>query len=114
MSHNLKLCLGHLKFISKIKSSKFRKAILKDLSCKNCYFRALKEIAENAIKGNLILDTKTRKKLYPYKASIKRLCCKTKSKQQKRKLVIQSGGWLPIILPAVISIVSEIINGIRS
>ncbi len=58
---------------------------------------ALKEIAVNVIKGNAKTNTKTKNKLKKHKNVI---CELTKSKNcttKRKKLVIQSGGWLWII-----------------
>jgi len=63
---------------------------------------ALKKIAVNVIKGNVKTNTKTKKKLKKHK---KVICELTKTKNcttKRKKLVIQSEGWLWII-PLIIS-----------
>jgi hypothetical protein len=105
MSENLKYCLKDLEFVSKIKCEKTQKSLLMYLSKSPKYYLALKEIALNVIKGNVDIDNKTKKKLSKHKKNIYSLVLKNKLRSRNRKkLVIQSGGWLWII-PLITSII---------
>jgi len=110
MSANLKHCFETLKVIAKIKNHKLRKAILREFRNDECLYRALKEIAVNTVNRNIKLTPLQIRKLRTSKKIIKQLSLKAKDRKKKRRLVVQSGGFLPILIPAVISIISEIIR----
>lgn len=115
MSDNLKKAIEILKIVSSIKKNKLRKEVLSDLSCNECVYKGLREIALNIIKKNVPLTLKQKVKLRPYKTLLQDLALKKAGKLKKKKLVIQSGGALPILIPAVISIVGELLrNGLLS
>jgi len=68
------------------------------------YHLALKEIAVNIIKGNVNTDSQTKSKLKKHK---KIICSFVKNKNclnKRKKLVVQSGGWLWFI-PLITSII---------
>src|SRR5882757_2590978 len=104
MSNNIINCIEKLKFIASVKDEKLRKKLLVTLS-DNCLYNALNEIAINTVKGNVKLSKKETKKLKKFKFQIKKLSCKTNDSRKKKKLIIQSGGFLPILIPAVASII---------
>ncbi len=110
MSENLKYCLKDLEYASKIKCEKTRKYLLIYLSKSPKYYLALKEIAINIIKGNVDIDNKTKKKLSKHKKNIYSLILKNKPYlRDRKKLVIQSGGWLWII-PLITSIIDLVLK----
>lgn len=109
MSCNLKNCLKKLEVVSNVKSVKLRKKLLKEISCDENVFKALQEIVINTINQNVPLDNKTKKKLRKYKKEFQAFTKVVKSKQKKKKLIQQSGGFLPAIIPAVLSILSAIV-----
>ena len=108
MSTNLKKYFRDLEFVSKIKCKKTKLALMKYLANDPKMYTAVREVALNVIKGNVELDKKTKSKLSKHKKNIyglcnnKRICAKN-----RKKLVVQSGGWL-WILPVVSSIIDLI------
>ena len=65
----------------------------------------------NVMNKNIKLKSKTFKELKPYKNTFKKLLKKSKLKD-KKKLIIQKGGFLQYLIPAVISGISSIISTI--
>ena len=109
MSKNLVNCLGKLKTISKIKNSTKRKKAL-NLNYDECLYKALNEIAVNTVKRRVPLSIKQVNKLKKHKLNIKKLSCRTKNKKKQKQLVVQSGGFLPVLIPAIASILTSILS----
>ena len=108
MSQNLKNYYRDLEFISKIKCKKTKLALMKYISNDPKVYSALREIALNVIKGNVNIDKKTKNKLSKHKKNIYGICKKSKiCAKDRKKLVVQTGGWL-WILPIVSSIIDLI------
>jgi hypothetical protein len=110
MSSYVKECFKDLEFISKIKSAEAKKVMLKYYSQNPKIYLALREIAINVIKGHIDLDNKKKIALRQHKKQIcelassrKKLCAKS-----RKKLVVQSGGWLWLI--PIISNIIDLIN----
>jgi hypothetical protein len=101
MSSSVKNSMNFLKSLSKKSPSK-RKTILKEFSDDKYLFDALSELSHNLIKGNIPLNSVQLKKIRKYSKVIKALDCpKTrKCKAKRRKIIEQSGGFLPILIPA--------------
>jgi hypothetical protein len=109
MSQNIKNCFDKLRFIASIKDPSLRKKILSSMH-NDCLYLALNEIALNTVKGNLKLKSQQKKKLYKHRNLIKKLSTKTNNRVKRRKLVTQSGGFLPILIPALASILTTLIT----
>jgi hypothetical protein len=109
MSENVKKCFDRLRFIASIKNPGLRKKILVSTH-DDCLYFALNEIALNTIKGNMKLQTQQKKKLHKYKRLLKNLSLKTNNRVKRRKLVSQSGGFLPILIPTLASILTTLIT----
>jgi len=103
MSKHLLSCFKDLELISKY-NEKDRQKLLKILSKNPKYYLGLKEIAVNLIKGNIDLEPKVKRKLLKQRKVIRKFT-KNNNKIQRKKIVIQSGGWL-WILPIIQSILS--------
>jgi hypothetical protein len=112
MSINLRKTLRQLELISRIKRPQVRRAVLSDISCQDCYYKALREIVLNAAKGNVPLSKVQKGKLRRYKQQIKAIISPRKSKKLRSQAVIQSGGWLPILLPVITSILGEVVGDV--
>lgn len=104
MSENLRKYFSDLQFVSKIKCKKTKKILLKYLAKNPQIYSALKEIAVNVIKGNVEMDSKTKSKLRKHKKSICELAQSSKKCKNRKKLIVQSGGWL-WILPVISTII---------
>ena len=110
MSHNLKTCLKELKLVMSIKDKQTRLVILKYLSHKKCLYNALGEISMNIINKKIPLNKRQTRKLSPHAKVIKRLAKGVKSKTTKSKLILQSGGFLPWLLPIIATAVTSAID----
>jgi hypothetical protein len=73
------------------------------------YYLALREIALNVIKGNAQVDDKTKRRLSKHKKSIYELVKSKHSLAKRKKLVIQSGGWLWLI-PSISSVIDLLLR----
>nr|DAC81362.1 TPA_asm: gasderminX [Nephila orb-weaver spider adintovirus] len=98
-----------LKLISK---TKHPKSILKKCSKKE--IKTLCECVLNVLCGNISLTKIKKNRLSPYKESLRKLSNKKTPLYEKKKILIQKGeGFLNILLPAAISVISSLIqNGI--
>ncbi|MDI9312901.1 MAG: hypothetical protein QM535_22010 [Limnohabitans sp.] len=110
MSTTLLKYMNALKFISSIKNEKVRKAVLKEFSKKDDFYAALQEIAENTVKKVIPIKPRDKKKLHPFKSDITCFLKNYKSKATKRKKVIQSGGWLNILIPTLFSLLPQLMK----
>lgn len=105
MSERLRECIHDLAFVAKLKP-KTRKIVLKELKDKKYYY-ALKEIARNTIKKNVdISKVKLNKK---DKKNIINIAC-NKAKSKRKRLIVQSGGWISWIIPLVFTLLK---NGLQ-
>ena len=111
MSQNLKDCINELIFISKIKNVTLRRKVLQEFSLNECLYRGLHEIAVNTVSKSFPISKKDKIKLRPHIKAIKALSCQTKSKRKQQKLVIQSGGFIPYLVPSVLGFLLSILNG---
>ena len=108
MSVHLKKHFRDLEFVSKIKCQKTKKALMQYIAKNPEIYKALREIALNIIEGNISIDKKSKNRLLKHKKTIYGICKKSKvSAKQRKKLVVQSGGWL-WILPLVTSVIDLI------
>lgn len=89
-----------LDLISKCKNSKDRKVFLQKGSDE--FIKAIIEIVLNVLKGNVDLTEKIKKKLKKYKRVMRKIICPKVSLKFKRRVLIQKGGFLNVILPALI------------
>ena len=109
MSNNLLHCLEKLKKVSSIKNVKQRQKQLDKIS-DACIYKALNEIAIYTIEGSIKLSPQRLKKLRKFNRNIKKMSTKTNNRTEQKKLVKQSGGFLPILIPAVASIITSLIT----
>ena len=109
MSENFLKCVKELEKVMKYKSPE-RKAILKYLSNKDSVYHALREISLNILNKKLPLKKKHLEKLDKHHKVMKRLKQGSHSKIQRRKLVQQSGGFLPWLIPAIVSAIPAVID----
>ena len=102
--------LKHLKLLNKTKK---KSAFLK--KCPNTVIKGVCECALNLLKGNISITKRQKNKLIPYKRVLRRLGEKKVPLFKKRRLLVQKGeGFLSVLIPAAISVLSTFINGICS
>lgn len=86
-----------------------RKAIL--TNCDSELIKTLSEIALNAINGNINLNKTNKQYLAKFKRHLRKLACVKKTISEKRKILVQSGGFLPTLLSALLtSVLSNVLN----
>lgn len=90
MSKNLRNCLKDLEFVSKIKCSKTQKSLLRYMSKNPKYYLAIKEIAVNIIKGNVIANSRAKTKSKRHKNVI---CAFAKNKNCLNKRETSYTKW---------------------
>lgn len=61
------------------------------------------EIALNTLNGNNPVGNKMKKKLARYKRDIRCVACSKRSLKSKRKILVQKGGFLPLLIGTVLS-----------
>ena len=99
-------CYPTLKRLSNAKSLKQRKLILS--TAKNCVYKAICEIVHNILIGNIPLSCYRKKQLVKHKGQLRNLT-KSKLSLEKKKQIIQKGGFLTTILGAVLPLLTEIV-----
>lgn len=88
---------------------KIRKAIIKygDKELIN----TISEIALNVLNGNGKINNKSKQKLSYYKKQIRCIACSKRSVQSKRKILLQKGGFLPILIGSILSgVIGSLLN----
>lgn len=100
----------HLKLLGKCKT---KGALLR--KCPNSIIKSVCECALNLLKGNVPLTKRQKNKLSPYKRTLRKLGDKKVPLFKKRRLLVQKGeGFLSVLIPAAISVLSSLIHGARS
>ena len=86
-----------------------RKALLKSSSPE--IIKTLCEIILNTLNGNNKISDQCKNKLGKYKRILRSLACPKLKISSKRKILIQKGGFLPVLIGTVLSgLIGEIIN----
>jgi len=95
--------------LADVKKSSLRGQLLLEKSSDDRFLRALKEIAVNVVNKNIPLNKVQKTKLQRHGTSIKKLAnVRTRGRRKNQKLIKQTGGFLPILIPALISVLSTI------
>lgn len=89
-----------LQFLSNLNSRK-RAIVLKQLADNSDIFDSLSEICTNIINGNITIAKKDKIKLRKYAELIEQISTKPKSSVKRRKLIIQTGGFFPNVIPHI-------------
>ena len=108
MSHNLQECIIELQRAMKSKNKNKRKVLLEFLAHKNCIYEAMREISMNIKK--LPLNKKQKTKLNKKAKVIKTLANGVKRRSDRKKLILQTGGFLPWLLPIVATLITTAIE----
>jgi|GEM_PF-7030264 len=91
---------GFLNRVHKCKN-KERKTLIKNASRDN--IDALSEIALNTLLGNVPLKTEEKQKLKRHRDKIRKLAHRKTSTKKKKILLVQQGGFLPLLLTPILS-----------
>lgn len=81
--------------------SKYAKFILQKADSK--LIQAICESIYNILEGSLPLDNKQKTKLIKHKSTLRKLIEKSSLKDKKKLLVQRGSGFLPLLLPTVLS-----------
>lgn len=71
--------------------------------------QALCECVYNILQGSVSLDSKNKEILHKYRHTLRKLCQKSPLKE-KRKILVQKGGFLPYLLPIILSALPALFN----
>src|SRR5712671_43840 len=98
-----------VRFIKKFKcaGNVRRKKYLEEASPEE--FHSLCQCILNVVNGNIPINTQQTKKLRPYRKILKSVAT-GKNPIAKKKLMIQEGGFLPIIASALIPIIGSLVS----
>ena len=106
MSRRIKNNAETLTFLGRAKPNT-AKAIIKTADCG--LVNSLCECALNILHGNVPLSTKHRKRLMKHKDHM-RVLVKGNISNQKKKQILQKGGFLSALLPPIIGILGSLFN----
>lgn len=74
--------------------------------------RNICECALNTLRGNVRLSADQKKRLSKHRKTLRRLACDRGSWKSKKRLLVQRGGFLPLLLAPIIgSLVASLIGG---
>jgi hypothetical protein len=90
-------------------SQKHRKIILK--KAKPELIKTIADICYNIANGNIQLPEQRRKKLLRFRKAIRRISDRKTSLKTKRREIVQKGGFIGAIIPAL-SIAASLISGL--
>ena len=111
MSKNLRKCMKKMHFFCESDSKHTKTVILNEMCKDECFFDALFEIVKNIQCQCLKIPTSKRKLLKAKHIKLMdKIYKRPKSKTIRRKLVKQSGGFLPFLLPILTPIIVELIQ----
>lgn len=97
-------CKIDLKKLKICKNIKQRRILLN--KSKNCLVNAVSEISKNCLKGNIKLSKCKINKLKKYKKVLK-LISKRLPISKRKKIIIQKGGFLSILIPSALAMLVE-------
>ena len=108
ISNNLSKSLPLLRVVTRLPPNS-RKRILKELSNEKIVYKALNELAQNTLSGKIPLSNGQRRRLKSHKKTLENFCNAKKCNKKRKQLIIQSGGFLPIVLQALIPILDSLV-----
>jgi hypothetical protein len=108
MNKRVRKHLAVLQFLAKSAKPNQAKAVLKcaDRDLVGC----LCECIQNVAMGNVAIDKGRKKKLAKHKQCLRQILDKGTKLKKKRKLLVQSGGFLPLLLAPIIGIAGSLIG----
>jgi len=108
----VKRVIGQRKFLKSLikKSRPRRKALIQAATADQ--IKSIREAILNVANQNVPIPNRNLKKLRPYRKVLTRLAFANPSPRTSKKLLIQRGGFLNVLLPTVLSfIASSLANG---
>ena len=102
----------HILYVLRDAKPKLRKILLQNVN--DSVIQAINEIALNTLKGNIELTPEQKIQLKKYKNELRFLRCSKRKVASKRKLLVQKGGFLPILIGTVLSgIIGQLIENVK-
>lgn len=103
----------HILQTLKNSNKKLRSAIIKN--CSDDTIKAILEIAINTLNGNCQLSKHTHIRLKKFKNILRQLVCPKKNLKRKRKIIIQKGGFLPVLIGTILSgVIGKLLSDYQS
>lgn len=93
-------------------SPKMRKAILEQAD--KPLIQTLTESVCNVTSGNIPIKPCLRKSLRKYKVQLRAIACPQTRWKSKKKVFVQKGGFLPLLLPVVSAALSGLVTRLLS
>lgn len=87
---------------------KLRKSIVSNCSKESIF--SIIECVLNVCNGNVEINKEVYEKLKPFNPTFKKLLNKKVSVDKKRHLIIQKGGFLGVLIPAIVTGLASIIS----
>lgn len=100
----LRRCLYQLDTIARIKDSRRRRSLLKELSTQDSLQRAVCELARSTYNCEIPLTTAQKKALVRHHPYIEKCASGSECSIERQRAVSQSGGWLNVVVPALLSL----------
>ena len=107
MSERLRKHVSLIKRLRRMNTSERREFIGR---CEPGFIDCLSECCKNVIKGNVSLKPNQLKRLCRYKKSL-RLVSKKKTSRKARRKLLQSGGFLPLLIGPLLGLASSLVAG---
>lgn len=99
--------IGYLRQISRARPAQRRSLLLRS---KGKLLRLLSECCLNFLRQSYKVPTTSIQKLKPYKSVIRQLAKRRLPVRDRRRALVQKGGFLPLILPAAISFLANLLR----
>ena len=103
---NIEKYLEKLKLLSECKP-KMRKLLLQNAD--EGFIATINECMQNFLIGNINLNATLMKKIQKYKNTIRQFS-KQSCFKKKKEILVQEGGFLPLLIPTVVSIITSLIK----
>lgn len=110
---DLRECIHKLDVVARAKGARTRASMLREMAHDHKIGEAMQFLAQNTINMRIPLEKKHKVKLVKHHKVIRHLARKNISKRKKKELIEQSGGWLPTLIPIVLSLASHVYDRLK-
>lgn len=86
-----------------------RKQLLENID--NECIKAICECCHNTLQGNIPLTAQQKEQLSVHKTILRKLSKRTVPLKEKREIITQKGGFLNILIPTVLSLITSLFHG---
>ena len=99
-----------MELVIETEDKKLKKSLLQEMAFQDCYYKALCEIVRNLDKKKFKLSKSVKNQLRSEVKIIAKILSKPISRAKRASTVKQSGGFLNIVIPALIPFIGKIIS----